>query len=240
MPKPTFEAATPDALVAYAYLAASVKFQLPFFEFRKPRDFAESAGQKTLVSCFGIRPEDEYAYYKLRRQVEVLYTKEDEQRPSVIPAQFILDLCRTSQPCEILLACIPAEKDLATTIARLDAKRSRARLDDYEKEIGPSEVVLVPNMLFELSHHFAELEGKDKTLANPGFERFWISEALQTIRFRLDRSGAELASEAKNICCPKPRYFIFERPFLILMRKRGALEPFFVMWVDNAELLCKP
>ncbi len=34
--------------------------------------------------------------------------------------------------------------------------------------------------------------------------------------------------------------FIFDRPFLIVVKKRGAERPFFVMWVDNAELLCKP
>jgi hypothetical protein len=27
------------------------------------------------------------------------------------------------------------------------------------------------------------------------------------------------------------------RPFLIYLKKRGAGHPFFVMWVDNAELL---
>lgn len=29
----------------------------------------------------------------------------------------------------------------------------------------------------------------------------------------------------------------FYRPFLIFIRKRGVRQPFFVMWVDNAELL---
>jgi hypothetical protein len=39
--------------------------------------------------------------------------------------------------------------------------------------------------------------------------------------------------------CADPS-FIFDRPFLIVVKKRGAEHPFFVMWVDNAELLCKP
>jgi hypothetical protein len=35
-----------------------------------------------------------------------------------------------------------------------------------------------------------------------------------------------------------PRYFYFNRPFLISVAKRGAnARPFFVMWVDNAELM---
>jgi len=36
------------------------------------------------------------------------------------------------------------------------------------------------------------------------------------------------------------RRFVFDKPFLIVMKKRGAERPFFVMWVANAELLCKP
>jgi hypothetical protein len=32
---------------------------------------------------------------------------------------------------------------------------------------------------------------------------------------------------------------LFYRPFFLYMKKRGAKHPFFVMWVDNAELLIK-
>ena len=36
-----------------------------------------------------------------------------------------------------------------------------------------------------------------------------------------------------------PMDFIFSRPFIVYMKKRGCDQPFFVMWVDNAELLNK-
>jgi hypothetical protein len=32
---------------------------------------------------------------------------------------------------------------------------------------------------------------------------------------------------------------IFNRPFLVVMRRRSAEQPFFVMWVENTELLRK-
>jgi hypothetical protein len=38
---------------------------------------------------------------------------------------------------------------------------------------------------------------------------------------------------------PIPMYYLFDKPFLVYMKKRGAEHPFFVMWVDNAELLDK-
>ena len=36
----------------------------------------------------------------------------------------------------------------------------------------------------------------------------------------------------------EPRYLYFDRPFLIYVKRRQPnVQPFFVMWVDNAELL---
>ncbi|MHC4438388.1 MAG: hypothetical protein ACYS3S_13590, partial [Planctomycetota bacterium] len=55
--------------------------------------------------------------------------------------------------------------------------------------------------------------------------------------FKLDSCGAMLESEATIMTASIPRYFIFNRPFLIYMKKRDCEQPFFVMWVDNAELL---
>jgi hypothetical protein len=57
------------------------------------------------------------------------------------------------------------------------------------------------------------------------------------IQFRLDRSGAELASESKVVVKPGASFFHFNRPFLIYMKKRSGEHPFFLMWVENAELL---
>jgi hypothetical protein len=36
---------------------------------------------------------------------------------------------------------------------------------------------------------------------------------------------------------PGDNHFEVSRPFLVLMRQRGGRRPFFVAWIDNAELL---
>ncbi len=59
------------------------------------------------------------------------------------------------------------------------------------------------------------------------------------LRFRLDRSGAQLNSEARMRIRCVGRHYIFNRPFLLYMKKRDAKTPYFVMWVENAELLKK-
>ena len=90
-------------------------------------------------------------------------------------------------------------------------------------------------------HHFQELEGSDKQFLNPSLQGLYLDTALQTIQFGLDRSRAELSSESQIIVKSAPAAFLhFNRPFLVLIKKRDAEQPFFVMWVDNAELLDKP
>jgi len=63
--------------------------------------------------------------------------------------------------------------------------------------------------------------------------------ALQNIRFRLDERGAILKSEAAMAAClpNEPRQFIFDKPFLILLERHDAAQPYFALWVDNPELL---
>ena len=59
-------------------------------------------------------------------------------------------------------------------------------------------MLLVPNLNWEVRHHFPELEGDGKRFLNAGFNSYYIAKAMQTIRFKLDRSGAEVMSEAQN------------------------------------------
>ena len=35
----------------------------------------------------------------------------------------------------------------------------------------------------------------------------------------------------------KPRQLVFDKPFLILLQRGDAQQPYFALWVDNAELL---
>lgn len=59
-----------------------------------------------------------------------------------------------------------------------------------------------------------------------------------TIPF-FDNRGVFRFSDSKGRVTESTHY-VCDRPFLIVVKKRGAKQPFFVMWVDNAELLSKP
>ena len=236
-PQPDFRDVLPtDVIIAYSYLTANAKFRIPYFENNKELIFRDSQGNEIPVTSFGIRPEDDYAYKKLRKQVEILYYS--HYPDSFKLREFAVDLCKDTKPNQIVLAAIEPKETLEQTLAYLDDKIASFTKEEFFHKFGINDVLLVPNILWRITHHLKELEGK--YLANKGFEDLYIRLALQMIQFRLDRSGAELKSEAKVYVSPMPNNFVFDRPFLIYMKKRGAVRPFFVMWIDNAELLSKP
>jgi hypothetical protein len=237
VPRPELDV-PPDGAVAYAYLAASAKYDSPYFENDEPFFFTDSAGKQTAVGSFGIRRKDDYAYNRLRQQAQVLYCpREAIMHDKEIP-EFIVDPCKTSRPYQIVLARVDRKPTLADTLADVEQKiAARPAPDDLVSQLHPRDTLLVPNMAWKISHRFKELEGKDKQFLNPTLRGLYLDTAIQTIQFRLDRSGADLASESKMFVKPGASYFHFNRPFLIYMKKRGGKQPFFIMWVENAELL---
>jgi hypothetical protein len=221
--------------VAYGYLQASVAFTIPYFENREALVFTDGQGREARVSSFGLRRKDESKYRELRAQPEVLYLTKDPDKSR--PVEFALDLCRNSKPNQVILAQVAPKETLGATLADLEQKMAHEPPDQHFRRLDINSVLLVPNLRWSLSHHFAELEGK--RLLNDGFEGINLGAAIQRIDFRLDRSGVELRSEAAKTIKDMAPDFLFDRPFLIVVKKRAAKRPFFVMWVENAELLSK-
>ncbi len=232
--EPNVEGA-PGGLLAYAYLAAQVRFKRPYNDNDEPLVFRDSAGGETPVASFGLRQKDAGSFDRLRGQPEVIWS--DHIRPAQEPGEpeFVIDLDQESEPVQIVLARVAAKETLSST---LDYIRDHEVSGDWgwaPKIVDTNDTLLVPNLDYRLSHDFRELEGR--YLANPGYEDYWFQTARQDIAFRLDRSGATLKSEAPIYVTSAPAHYHFDKPFLVVMSKRGAERPFFVMWVENSELL---
>ena len=129
----------------------------------------------------------------------------------------------------MIVACLPPKATLAEILDDMKKKtqefarnrRQIGTMDECIADFGIRDVLLVPNLNWEIGHHFPELEGVDKRLLNKGCGGYYVAKAIQRIRFKLDRSGAELASEAQVPCKPSAAYFVCDRPFLIVVKKRG-------------------
>ena len=225
-----------DGILAYSYLNANVPFKYPFRQVHQGFTFTSSQGAKADVEAFGVWEAYQGRYKRMREQVQVLYCRSGTHPWEVVG--YALDLCGYSQPYQLVVAVTEPRSSLAETIEHL-----RLQIDQYEKsghhrtasQLGENEALRVPEMVWRIDHRFTELIGE--RLANIGGP---ITEAMETVEFRLDRSGATVESEA--LLATKAAalmHFVFDRPFLVYMQKRGAEQPFFVMWVDNAELLVR-
>lgn len=229
---PTFPGLGEDSVVAYSYLEANVRFRIPYFQNKEPLLFTDSGGTMTRLNSFGIRPEDDYAYYALRQQPAILYEIRDRGYQLT---ECAIDLDRTSQPSQIVLALVKPRRTLAGLLTAVEKKVVAAGRQEVRKGLGPNDVLLVPEVSWQVTQRFAELEGRE--FLDPPLRGQRMDVAQQDILFRLDRGGAELKSETKLYALPVPTFYVFDRPFLIYMRKRGESDPYFVAWVDNADLL---
>jgi len=211
--------------LAYAYLNDAVKFRTAYFDHERGDDFTDSVGNKTHVTSFGLFDKSREAAVNdtLAHQIEILYCRGEDYRPR----EFVLDLDKKSDPTQLILACVEPKETLAATWQDVQSKIANWKPAKDEREFGDHDSLAVPNVNYKIQHSFKELD------ASP------LLRTMQSIDFRLDRSGAALASEAYIAYAAAGRHFSFTRPFLIAMRKRGSTEPYFMMWVDNAELLCK-
>ena len=227
-----------DGLVTYAYLTSQVKFTIPFRLNRAPFSFTDSAGQLTGIRSFGILKSDRSTCYPLREQVKVLYRDDFlGEYHSGGPTEYALDLCRTSKPYQIVLAAVAPKATLADTLAALRKKMALmpAPSNDKPDSLGSNDELLIPEMRYTITHHFSEIEGN--SVKNLG--GMPILQAMQNIDFRLDRCGATISSSSWAIMGCIPAKYLFNHPFLLYITKRGAKTPFFVMWVDNSELIDK-
>ncbi|GEM_PF-199618 len=242
-----------ETIIAYSYLNADIEFEYPFYAGNNEFDFQDSNGTVTKVMSFCTRSDSD-SENMVREQVDVLYYKQGEQTSET---EFAVDLCIHTYPYQVVLACVPQQKNLGKTVDYAEQKISEFTQDpNYEQmrklqpaltagRFGerPAETLTVPDVLYKLTHHFAELEGK--SLGNQPWldQGYYIQKAMQMIDFTLGRTGVVLKSDAVIVVPPlgidtDQRRFEFNRPFLIYIKKREpAASPFFVMWVDNAELM---
>jgi hypothetical protein len=235
------EAIPPGAprFLAYAYLFKNLEFLVPFELI--PDELSFYSGDNALEGraiAFGMEEyKDEGRQQEMARQVRAIqYLNGD---------QFLIEMESKSKDDRILLAKInPRETLLKTVEAVEQTARGGCSTQPHLKE---GETLRIPALNFNVKHTFAELSGK--RFVNKGKEDWAIDRAIQWTRFRLNQKGALLKSEARiyaQACEPgpspnyvPPRRFVFDKPFLICLKQKGARYPYFAMWVGNTELMVK-
>lgn len=229
-----------DGILSYSFLQANVPFTHPFRQLGEGLTFTDSQGNKSQVAGFGLWEGYRREYEEIREQVEILYHRrpDAEGAPSEME-EYVIDVCKFSRPYQVIVAVVEPNDSLAQTLDDIQSRvrEFKGRSDhQWQSRLREFDVLRVPEMVWRVDHRFKELTGKTVANASPPMP---ILEAMQTIEFQLDRCGAMVESEAVMRIGGggTPRSFLFNRPFLVCMKKRDAEHPFFAMWVDNAELL---
>jgi len=234
-----------STIIAYGYLNVDVGFEHPFYVNNRAFAFQDSNAVRMNVTSFrALNKSPSADVATVREQVEILYYKYGDSPQTT---ELSVDLSKHTRPYQVILARVPRGNTLGKTVtAAQEGISAFQQHPDYEvlRKLRPIDRLIVPDVLYKLTHDLVELLGK--YLANPRWGEYFIAEARQKIDFALSRTGVVLKSEARITMPParreepinKPRHFYFDRPFLIYVRKRQPeAKPFFVMWVDNAELM---
>jgi hypothetical protein len=218
-----------SAIISYSYLKKELKFEHPFEDFRGPITFYSRDGREEVeafgISKYGSKPE----HQNLRNQVELLdYSGRNN---------FIIRLNALSSTDEIILAQIPPGRTLLDTIKNVESRISSSKSTYLQKD----DVLQIPKLDLSLTHSYSSLLGV--YLANKGFEDYFFDEATQRLDFRLDESGARVKSDAiivlKRGPVPEFKLLVFNRPFLLYIKKQNGEYPYLAMWIENTELLVK-
>ena len=227
-----------NLIIAKAEFNKSFSFATILNSYDKKLNFKKQA-----VASFGVNG---YSSYEQLRIVKIVYYKNNNN--------FIIKLLPKDENHEIILfktdklfqsmAEMNAEVSKLSEIGKKEQKNERLKWKyDFLKE----DEVIIPKINFNIKTNYANLEGKHFKTSKQDYK---IQTAFQRTAFILDEKGAEIESEAV-ICVeklaideeeqakPQPKKMIFDKDFLILLKRTDAQNPYFGLWVVNTELMIK-
>ena len=227
LPNPAV-APRPQDIVAYAYFFKNLEFPTPFERLGEPLDFA---GMR--VDCFGIGREYKPDHHRLYPQVRILYYEG--------PDDFAVELRTKSVGDRVIFA---KRRPGTTLLQTVTATEERIAASEPANAVT-GDVLIVPKFNFDLTRSYNELIGRSLVVKNPAVAKdLVLLAAIQNIRFQMDEKGVRLRSESHmQFGCaapalPQPEHvMIFDKPFMVVLKREGANAPYFALWVDNSELL---
>lgn len=196
-------------------------------------------GQK--VAAFGLIG---LCAYEQFQNIKIIYYKND--------SNFIVKLLPKEKEHEVILFMsekkfnsiseMNKEIERLTEIGKKEIKNNKINWKYYYKE---EDQLIIPKFNFNIETNYDSLEGNKFSSEN---ENYNIERAFQRTAFKLDESGAIIESEAEIEVTveeieetekPKPKKMIFDKPFLILLKRTDAKNPYFGLWTTNTELMIK-
>ena len=204
-----------NEIIAYAYLLKKVEYKVEFTE-------KDVLFNKKVVAGF-------YADNKWQKyNVDILQYSDDDK--------FIIALRLKDEADELILAKGYEQNrvcDIAATIAQLPRSDRQIMLDN--------DVFEMPKLHLDYSRDYSEMN--EKHLANRGFEDYEIRQMSERVKFDMDQKGARVENEAElkfqlwDPNKPKSKILILDKPFWVVMKRANSPNPYFILGVNNAQLM---
>ena len=182
----------------------------------------------------------------LKDRVKGFYADSDEQKNNVKIVKywndnkFIISLKLKDNTDELFLA---------KGISIDDPLEVVDKINEYNKEavlMNNKDNFRMPKLHLEHNRRYNEVEGN--YLANLGFEDYYIGVMYENIKFDLDEKGARVENEAvigmllgsametRKI---KIKNLVLDKPFWVVMKRKDSDNPYFILGVNNTELMEK-
>jgi serine protease inhibitor len=187
------------------------------------------------VKAFGMPHYDS----KLAAAISVLYYESNDK--------FIIKISPKDTFQEIVLAMgFNTAGSLDKALVSIDDYIGKEALQKGNKaqfDLSEGEQLLIPVIRFNLLKDFKEYATALFTVGNKLHK---LKELTQRTAFLLDEEGAKVESEATvkldYVAAPlkkKRKVLVFDKPFIIMLRKKGISHPYLMVKVMNTELMVK-
>lgn len=226
---------TDGTIMVKAFFNKTLPFETKLQVSEKPIIF-----NKTKVSAFGM-----YSYNSdVAKATQILYYKDDNN--------FILKLVPKDKQHKIILVKgldkYQTLKDAINLTNELIALGEKEQADgklSWKYQITQEDIFSIPSIKFNIETNYKNIEGQYFKAGEN--RRHSVITAYQRTGFILNENGAVVESEAiiavdSAVAKPiikYPKKMIFDRPFLIIIKRGDKINPYFVMNVANSELLTR-
>lgn len=208
-------------IILYSMVKKNIEF-LKRFEILDPLPFDDS---KEEFKYFGTKEKSKY----FKAQTKPLFYKDKNN--------YAISL--KTKTCDEIILYMPQEKDLKEkSVHKLWAKLQKEIKPDSFKE---DDKFLAPFIQIKELISYDDLSGKEIKGTD-----YRIAKAIESVEFSLDNEGAKLKNEALMILetCAlmpeiQPRYFYFNRPFVLFIKEEGRKNPYFMVKIQDARYLIK-
>jgi hypothetical protein len=190
------------------------------------------------VMAFGMNSPDD----KIINFTKILFYKDDDN--------FIIKLIPEDTLHQIIL--VKGLQHIKTLANAINQTNTLIQYGSHEKlqpkntwkyEFNTSDNFSIPVIRFNIEAAYKDLEGQ--TFSNKG-KKYTIQIATQRTALTLDENGAVVESQAfaaaDSVATPPKvhiKNMIFDKPFLIIIKQVDRTNPYFVMKIENDELLKK-